>query len=35
MPGLLTKKWKCQQRVTGKERTKHDKMKLTTYIQKC
>ena len=35
MPGLLTKKWKCKQRVrvTGKARTKHDKIKLMTYIQ--
>jgi len=35
MPGLLTKKWKCKQRVrvTGKARTEHDKIKLTTYIQ--
>ena len=35
MPGLLTKKWKCKQmvRVTGKARTKHDKIKLVTYIQ--
>ena len=35
MPGLLTKKWKCKQRiwVTGKTRTKHDKIKLMTYMQ--
>ena len=35
MPGLLTKKWKCKQRVwvTGKARTKHDKIKLMTYVQ--
>jgi len=35
MPGLLTKKFKCKQRVrvTGKARTKHDKIKLMTYIQ--
>jgi len=35
MPGLLTKKWKCKQRawVTGKARTKHDKIKFMTYLQ--
>jgi len=35
MPGLLTKKWKCKQRVwvTRTERTKHDKIKLMTYTQ--
>jgi len=35
MPRLLTKYWKCKQMVwvTGKARTKHDKIKLMTYIQ--
>ena len=35
MPGLPTKKWKCKQRVwvTGKARTKHNKIKLMAYIQ--
>ena len=35
MPGLLNKKWKCKQmvQVTGKARTKHDKIKLMTYVQ--
>jgi hypothetical protein len=35
MPGLLTKKWKCKQRVwvTGKARTERDKVKLMTNIQ--
>ena len=35
MPGMLSKKWKCKQMVwvTGKARTKHDKIQLMTYIQ--
>ena len=35
MPGLLTKQLKCKQMVLSyrKARTKHDKIKLITYIQ--
>ena len=35
MPGPLSKKRKCKQRVwvTEKARTKHDKVKIVTYVQ--
>ena len=35
MPVMLTKKWKCKQRVwfTGRARNEHDKIKLIAYLQ--